>query len=81
MRFGLHALLLGNASASGQARVGVPIHNHIALYLLGVASEGYQQNACFEVSPKVVPLSSRFGLRDCLILLLQTNNRLRLGDS
>ena len=45
-----------NKSVSGQTEVGVSMYDHIAHYLLGVGSEGYQQNACFGVSLKIVPL-------------------------
>ena len=73
-------MFLGNASVSGQTGVGVFMHDHIAYYLLGLDSKGYQQNACFEASPKIIPLSSSFGLVNCLFLLLQTNNSIKLGD-
>ena len=56
------------------------MRDHIAPYFLGVRSAGYQQNACFEISPKIVLLSLPFGLVDCLILLLQAKNLLWLGD-
>ena len=47
------ALLLGNASMSGQKEVGVSMHDHIAPDFWGLGSAGYQQNACFEISPKI----------------------------
>ena len=65
---------------SDQTRVQVFMHDHTVSHLLGVGSEGYQQNARFEKSPELAPLSSPSGLVECLILLLQTSNPLRLGE-
>ena len=52
----------------------------LSLGLLRVDSKSYQQNICSGVSPKIVPLLSPFGSVDCIILLLQTNNLLWLGE-
>ena len=76
----IQAALLLEDAVSGQSEVGVSMHDHIAHYILGIGSEGYQQNVCFWVSPKIVSLSSPFALVDFLILLLQSNNLLLLGD-
>ena len=81
LRFGLHCFLeMPQILESDQTRVQVFMHDHTVSHLLGVASEGYQQNARFEKSPEIAPLSSPSGLVECLILLLQTSNPLRLGE-
>ena len=65
-RFRLH-LLLGYALVKGQIGVGVSVHSHSAHYLLVVVSECYQENKCFEVSPKIIrPFSSCFCISELL---------------